>query len=89
MHTKGLMASRGKVRKGREREEEEGRRGGEGDGGGGGRPGRKREVGPSEIIRHICKRGIVRFFCALVISRIAAYPSVSYSGIRLYSGVGR
>lgn len=27
MHTKGLMASRGKVRKGREREEEEGKRG--------------------------------------------------------------
>lgn len=46
MHTKGLMASQGKVRKGRGREEEEGKRGGEGDGGGGGRPGRKREVGP-------------------------------------------
>lgn len=48
--------------------------------------------GLGEIIRHICKRGIVRFFfffAPLVISRIAAYPSVSYSGIRLYSGVGR
>lgn len=38
--------------------------------GGGGRPARKREVGPSEIIRHICKRGIVRYFAPLVIYRI-------------------
>lgn len=43
--------------------------------------------GLDEIIRHICKRGIVRFFffffAPFVISRIAVYPSVSYLGIRL------
>lgn len=36
-------------------------------------------VGPSEIIRHICKRGIVRFFFGAPrhIPVLPAYPSIS------------